>query len=76
MDLALSWQRAMVGKAAGPMIAVVPEKLAGAIRAMCGFIPIENYGSRELISKGEIGSVENVRWVVCGEEPVFIRGGQ
>lgn len=72
IDLTLTWQRAVAGKA-GPMIAVVPGNQANMIRTMCGFIPVERYGPREPISKGEIGSVENVRWVVCSDEPVFIQ---
>ncbi|WP_299392031.1 N4-gp56 family major capsid protein [uncultured Desulfovibrio sp.] len=44
-------------------IAVCHTDVEADIRNMPGFVPVEKYGSYRPVSEGEIGSVENVRYV-------------
>lgn len=56
-------------------VAVAHTDLESDIRGMAGFISVANYGSRQPICPEEIGSVEDVRYVLSPELSPFQAGG-
>lgn len=56
-------------------IAVGHTDLENDIRALSGFIPVAEYGSRQPISEYEIGSVEDVRYVLSPDLAAFLDAG-
>lgn len=57
-------------------VAVGHTDLDSDIRNMAGFIPVAKYGTRQTISEHEIGSVEQVRYVLTPDlEPFLDAGG-
>jgi N4-gp56 family major capsid protein len=49
--------------------------MAPAIRELDGFVPTADYGNRKLISEGEIGTVEEFRFVLSPELAPYINAG-
>jgi N4-gp56 family major capsid protein len=49
--------------------------MAPAIRDIPGFVSVANYGSRKIISEGEIGTVEEFRFVLSPELAPYINAG-
>ena len=45
------------------------------IRALSGFIPVAKYGTRKPLSMYELGSVENIRFILTVNAEPFIAGG-
>lgn len=56
-------------------IAVCHSDCENDIRNMTGFIPVADYGSRQPVCPEEIGSVEDVRYVVSPDLGAFLDGG-
>lgn len=57
-------------------IAVTHTDVEGDIRNMVGFIPTAEYGRRSVVSEYEIGSVEDVRYVLSADlDPIVDAGG-
>jgi N4-gp56 family major capsid protein len=49
--------------------------MAPAIRDLPGFVPVADYGNRKVISEGEIGTVEEFRFVLSPELAPYIDSG-
>ncbi len=49
--------------------------MAPAIRDLPGFIEVSDYGTRKVVSDGELGSVENFRFVLSPELQPYINSG-
>lgn len=56
-------------------IAVGHTDLENDIRALPGFIPVADYGKRQVICEQEIGSVEDVRYVLSPDLNPFLNAG-
>lgn len=56
-------------------VAVAHTDLESDIRGMAGFVPVAQYGSRQAICPEEIGSVEDVRYVLSPELSAFADAG-
>lgn len=56
-------------------VAVGHTDLESDIRALPGFIPVAQYGSRQPLNEQEIGSVEDVRYILSPELTPFADGG-
>ena len=56
-------------------IAVGHTDLDNDIRNLAGFIPTASYGSRSLVSDYEVGSIEQIRYVLTPEMPTWADAG-
>lgn len=56
-------------------VAVGHTDLENDIRALPGFLPVSQYANRRTISEYEIGSVEDVRYILSPDLPSFLGGG-
>lgn len=56
-------------------VAVGHTDLESDIRGLPGFVPVAEYGTRSVISEYEIGSVEDVRYILSPDLPPFADAG-
>lgn len=56
-------------------VAVCHTDLTADIRSMPGFIPVASYGSRQVLSPYEVGSVEDVRYIASPDLGAFTDAG-
>lgn len=56
-------------------VAVCHTDLEPDIRALTGFLPVSQYGTRKTVHENEFGTVENVRFVTTPDHPSIANGG-
>ena len=57
-----------------PVVGLIPARMEGDVQAICGFVPVAEYGPLKPVA-GEIGSVEYVRYIVSDTDELRYFGG-